>query len=121
MTAVHGAAREARLQVEGTSRPPTVGRNYYAVELSGLLELRLNVTLRLVAAVYDAGSRLDAEFRKVPGAGVFAAAGFAVAGVAELEGGFEQADLAKLTALERSDIAYHGVWRLGDVVFNWFD
>ncbi|MFI5731235.1 hypothetical protein ACIA49_14025 [Kribbella sp. NPDC051587] len=121
MGVVHRVARDAGWRVSGTALPPTVGQNYYAVDCEGLLQLRLNVPLRLVGAVYDADSRLNAEFRDVPGPDAFGEAGFAVASVTQLEGGFTDSDLAQLTEPERKDIAHHRVWRLGDVVFNWFD
>ncbi|MFB6724752.1 hypothetical protein ACFCV3_31540 [Kribbella sp. NPDC056345] len=82
------------------------------MELRGedVVELRLNVPMRVVGAVREAG-RVDAPYCEVPGAASFEAAGFVVGTPQELNA--PVADLA--------DVQYHQPQTLGQILFNWFD
>jgi len=118
--AVHAVARGTAYAVSGVLQAPGPGRNYYSVELRDdeVIQLRLNVPLRWVAAVRDL-QRLDASFCEVPGAAAFLQAGFVVPD--DLNSPVRAEHLAQLSPAERADVDYHQPPSLGHVVFNWFD
>lgn len=122
--AVHAAARASRYRVAGDVEGPQPGptRNFYSVELRGedVVELRLNVPMRVVAAVREVG-RIDAPYCEVPGAATFEAAGFVVGTPEELNASMVDEYLVGLSKAELADVKYHEPRTLGQVLFNWFD
>ncbi len=123
---VYQAARETAGSVDGPLRAPGTGRNYYRLDLrtagGDRLAMMLNAAVRLVA-----GCRSTTEdsvalvFDVVPSVELFLGAGFRVAGPAELQRPLRPAQVARLSDVERRDVAYHDPHRVGDALFNWFD
>lgn len=118
--AVHAVARGTAYAVSGVMQAPGPGRNYYSVDLRDdeVVQLRLNVPLRWVAAVRDL-EQLDAPSREVPGAAIFQEAGFVVPD--DLNTPLLAEHLTELSTAERADVEYHQPSTLGHLVFNWFD
>jgi hypothetical protein len=123
---VHQVAREAGGRVVGRVELPGPGRNYYrlAVELpdGGRVWVLLNAAVRLVGC-RDQGEPgvLALPIRDVPCANLFELAGFRVAMSDELERPAGTSDFVGLGPGEVADIEYHRPWRVGDVIYNWFD
>ncbi|GAB3927934.1 hypothetical protein GCM10029976_024870 [Kribbella albertanoniae] len=124
MGAIHAAARTSRYRVMGDAEGPRPGptRNFYSVELRGedVVELRLNVPMRVVAAVREVG-RIDAPYCEVPGAATFVVAGFVVGTPEELNASVVDEHLVGLSKADLVDVKYHEPRTVGQILFNWFD
>ncbi len=124
MGAVHTAGRTSRYRVSGDPEGPQPGptRNFYSVELRGedVVELRLNVPMRVVAAVRGIG-RIDAPYCEVPGAASFELAGFVVGTPDELNASVVDEHLVGLSRADLADVKYHQPQTVGQILFNWFD